>query len=194
MNTSSDYISVEDAGKLLSVSSRTVRNWIVAGKLPAISGKRGRLVSRADVLRIGTLTGKVPKTVESVSLSDESSDRSSAELPEERSVMSAATARDQLEAIRDEWLAPLIDRIGELEREAGRLTAEREHAQRQAEIATLEREAVKAERDALLAAQDALRSRLSALEEERAESPDEPMSTSEIQPQRPWWRFWERET
>ncbi len=40
-------------------------------------------------------------------------------------------ARSQLEAIRDEWLRPLVDRIGELEREAGRLQAEREAARRE---------------------------------------------------------------
>ncbi len=35
-------------------------------------------------------------------------------------------AQSQLEAIRDQWLMPLVERVGELEREVGRLDAERE--------------------------------------------------------------------
>ena len=34
-------------------------------------------------------------------------------------------ARSQFEAVRDAWLVPLVERIGALEREAGRLEAER---------------------------------------------------------------------
>ena len=45
-------------------------------------------------------------------------------------------ARSQLEAIRDEWLLPLVERAGALEREVGRLQAERDAAeQRRAELA-----------------------------------------------------------
>ena len=49
-------------------------------------------------------------------------------------------ARSQLGAVRDEWLAPLIERIGALEREAGRLEAGR------AAVAE-ERDRLRAERD-----------------------------------------------
>ena len=38
------------------------------------------------------------------------------------------SAAAQLAAIRDEWLQPLVDRIAELERQAGRLEAERDAA------------------------------------------------------------------
>jgi hypothetical protein len=51
-----------------------------------------------------------------------------------------ASARAQLEAIRDEWLAPLVDRIGNLERENGRLEAERDELRRRAEAAEAERD------------------------------------------------------
>ncbi len=44
-------------------------------------------------------------------------------------------ARQQLATIRDEWLAPLIARMGELERENGRLEAERDEQRRRAEVA-----------------------------------------------------------
>jgi len=43
----------------------------------------------------------------------------------------------------------------------------------------------------LRAERDALQSRLSALEEQQAESLDEPTSALETQPRRTWWRFWE---
>jgi len=164
MSSPSDYVSVEDAGKLLSVSSRTVRNWIASGKLPAISGNRGRLVTRADVLRIGSLTGKVPEDAESSSVSAMSSDTSSAELPEDASVASVVTARSQLEAIRDEWLAPLVAQITEQAETIGRVTAER----------------------------DALQARLRDVEAQQAQSPATTVPPPGTATQRVWWRVWER--
>jgi hypothetical protein len=50
--------------------------------------------------------------------------------------LSSATA--QMEAIRDQWLLPLVDRIGALERENGRLEQERDQV-------TRERDALQAE-------------------------------------------------
>jgi len=136
----------------------------------------------------------------------------------DRQAIIMASARSQLEAIRDEWLLPLVERIGTLERENGqlierdreqqevieRITAEfsasvasrnqaeadREHAQRQAEIIALEREAVEAERDALLGAQDALRSRVQELETASAESSAKPENGAPEAVQRAWWRRW----
>jgi len=191
MSSPSDYVSVEDAGKLLGVSSRTVRNWIASGKLPAISGNRGRLVARADLLRIGALTGKVPEMPEDASISERPSDASSTELPEASSVASVVTARSQLEAIRDEWLAPLVAQISDQAETIGRVTAERDQARIQAEMAALEREQIQAERDALQA-------RMSALETLQAESlmqvssaPETATSdatgTSRKRRQRRWW-------
>ena len=54
-------------------------------------------------------------------------------------------ARAQLEAIRDEWLAPLVDRIGNLERENGRLEAERDELRRRAEAAEAEQDALRSQ-------------------------------------------------
>lgn len=45
---------------------------------------------------------------------------------ERTSPVSPISERQHLDAIRDEWLQPLVNRIGELEREAGRLQAERD--------------------------------------------------------------------
>ena len=57
-----------------------------------------------------------------------------------------------LAAIRDEWLAPLVERIAELERQVGRLEAERDAARAAAGEAGRWAEFVGAERDQLRAA------------------------------------------
>ena len=87
-------------------------------------------------------------------------------------------AHQQLEVIRDTLLRPLIEqnerqqeRIAELEREAGRITAERDQAQRDRD--TLERRV----------------SDLEAFTVTYAGSADE---TPQPATQRVWWRFWER--
>jgi len=58
------------------------------------------------------------------------------------------SARSQLETIRDEWLQPLIDQIGALQFDNGRLTAERDAAARTQAVAERERlEAEQTRRD-----------------------------------------------
>ncbi|MDP9355693.1 MAG: hypothetical protein M3R02_10520 [Chloroflexota bacterium] len=84
-------------------------------------------------------------------------------------------ARSQLEAIRDEWLRPLVDRIGELEREAGRLQAERDALA--AQVADDRRMAdqlvnvLQAERDALQAEVERLRVRSEPVEPAASQGP-----------------------
>ena len=46
-----DFVAVEAAGKLAGISPRTLRHWIATGKLPAIPGKRGKLVRLEEVRR-----------------------------------------------------------------------------------------------------------------------------------------------
>lgn len=77
----------------------------------------------------------------------------------------------QLERIRDRWMRPLVDRIAELEREAGRLEAERDRARAERELAIRERdeashvlEVVTLERNALLVTRGRLRDRVKELE------------------------------
>jgi FtsZ-binding cell division protein ZapB len=100
-----------------------------------------------------------------------------------------ATATRQLEAIRDEWLAPLVAQISDQAETIGRVTAERDQARIQAEMVTLEREQIQSERDALQA-------RLSALEERHAESPMQassaPQTATDDATGVPWWQFWRR--
>ncbi len=48
--SNSDFVSVETAAEILSVSGKTIRNWIKAGKLPAYSA--GPKLLRINVLDI----------------------------------------------------------------------------------------------------------------------------------------------
>ncbi len=111
-------------------------------------------------------------------------------------------ARSQLEAIRDEWLRPLVDRIGELEREAGRLQAERDALA--AQVADDRRMADQLV-NVLQAEVERLKASTEPIEPEASESPllREPSApigppawraTGTTEPRRkPWWRqWWER--
>lgn len=74
----------------------------------------------------------------------------------------------QLEAIRDQWLQPLVTQIRELERDVGRLTAERDHAIH--------------ERDELKGAD---------ISREISAKPSSTVTETATPLRRPWWKFWE---
>ena len=91
-------------------------------------------------------------------------------------------ARSQLEAIRDEWLQPLIDQIRDAERTIGRLEAERDQAAQE---------------------RDALRAEFTAAHVTREGAPQDAIpvpprgeagswvweAIRDVQePERPWWR------
>lgn len=140
-----EYLPVEVAGNVAGISPRTLRSWVRNGKVPAIEGQRGKLVRLGDVLSLADLTGKsatLPATGRQPAgnagnparsaagnagkmATPVESDTDSDEYAATAGAVSAA-ARSQLEAIRDEWLRPLIDRTEELARENGRLQAEQD--------------------------------------------------------------------
>ncbi len=182
-----EYLSVEMAGQVSGIPPRTLRRWVRAGRLPATEGPRGKLVRLGDALALAELTGRQSATDRP---SDGQSDNPatyaghvtghvSDSLIEDHqeSAISGHTAaispaaRSQLEAIRDEWLAPLIDRIQSQAERIGRLEAERD--------------ALAAEVERLTSAQDAP----SAAPEPQGEAqPAERTSDTAV----PWWKFWER--
>src|SRR4051812_17355467 len=57
MDATDDQLSVEAAGRIAGVSPRTLRSWIVHGRLPAAGGQRGKLVRLADVLALTGANG-----------------------------------------------------------------------------------------------------------------------------------------
>ena len=107
-----------------------------------------------------------------------------------------ASARSQLEAIRDEWLAPLVAQITEQAEALGRLEAERDQARQSAETAIAARDQLQEERDDLIAVREALHARLSALEAQQAEPPTRassaPQTATDAATGGPWWMFWKR--
>ena len=184
------YVTVKMAAAMTGIPERTLRRWMTDGQLPAVAAKGGRLVALDDVERLASdARPRHGHDGHAANVADEVATATTAANP--------TTAEQQVSVIRDGLVAPLValterqqERIGELEREAGRTTAELDHARRQAEKAVLEREQIEAERDALLAAQDALRWRVGELEAHQSESFHEPTSTPETQLRRAWWQFW----
>ncbi len=182
-----EYLSVEMAGQVSGIPPRTLRRWVRAGRLPATEGPRGKLVRLGDALTLAELTGRQSATDRPpVGQSDnpatyaghvtgQVSDSLIEDHPEPamsgHTAAISPTARSQLEAIRDEWLAPLVDRIQSQAERIGRLEAERD-------ALAVEVERLKVAQDAAVAAQE----------------PQHEAATTNVTPDPsvPWWKFWER--
>ena len=161
-------LSVADAAQLLGVSPGAIRKRIERGQLPArkVAGQWRVILDTTGHDATGTTSATRPDVT---TRHDEDDKRDSIQAP-------PASAREQLEAIRDEWLAPLVaqiseqaEMIGQLRERAGRLQAER----------------------------DELRARLEALSVTQVvpEPQDEPQDRGFVYrvpepPTRPWWKFW----
>ncbi len=182
-----EYLTVEMAGHVSGIPPRTLRRWVRGGRLPATEGPRGKLVRLGDALALAELTGRQsatgrPPDGQSVNpatyaghvtghVSDSLVENDQEPAMTGHMAAISLAARSQLEAVRDEWLAPLVDRIQSQAERIGRLEAERN--------------ALAAEVERLKAAQDAPQAA--------------PLAPGEAQPREaapdtsvPWWRFWER--
>ncbi len=156
--TPADYVAVEFVGKAAGIPARTLRHWISTGKLAAIAGKREKPVSMGEVEQLARMIGKPVGNMASpagnpATSAEEAAGNVANGLPD--GALVSDLARRQLATIRDEWLAPLIERIGTLERENGRLEAEREQLRRRAEIAEAELLRRRIKLEAVQPAQDA---------------------------------------
>jgi len=206
MDTSTDtvtdmdtLVTAEEAAQLVGVSARTVRRWIQRGFLLAVATDDGQRVVPADLLAAKRAAGghghgrghghghHAPVTAMDT---DTDTDMSTP-----ATVSPAAVA--QLEAIRDQWLRPLMERSEELARENGRLAAERDAAARERDRAQEQLDADRSiadqlvdllqhERDAALAEV----ARLSAGPPTPA--PPIAVSAASVASPAPWWRFWDR--
>ena len=209
MNDEQQYIAVSVASKMTGIPERTIRHWVTSGKLAAMAGERGRLVRLDDVYRLAVMIGKLPGPLPGFSVAETvagTTATSPGNLAGETTVADIAPSTErQLEVIRDTLLRPQLEvierqqeRIAELEREAGRMTAERDALQRriaiQEEAAILEREQIQAERDALEARVHALQVRRRSAQDttalraiERDATPQTATETRQKPRQRRWW-------
>ena len=120
-------VTTSEAARLAGVSARTVRRWVQRGLLASVASDGGQLVSPADLPAAKAASGgghghghghgHVPVRGHGHGRVDTDTDTDT-DIPA-GAVSPAAVA--QLEAIRDEWLAPLVARIEELARENGTL-------------------------------------------------------------------------
>jgi len=137
-----DYVAIEVAGRVTGVPARTLRRWAEAGKVPVVAGTRKRLVRLEDVRRLAAMTGHQPDTADvSGAYAGQATGHVAEGVADDNIPPAGAVspaARSQLEAIRDEWLQPLIDQLRGAERTIGRLEAERDQAAQ-------ERDALRAE-------------------------------------------------
>ena len=122
---------------------------------------------------------------------DRETDRYADQEATTRVPMVSDAARAQLAAIRDEFVAPLVDRIGSLERENGRLEAERDQAARQRDELRAQVERLRAEE----ASRTQPEPPGAAERPEPASGPRRCVPPSEYLASAPWWRrLWRRVT
>ena len=127
-------VTTAEAAQLVGVNVRTVRRWIERGYLPAETSPHGSRVSPADLplaKQRAALAGGGGRPPLQYADNRGAREDSPFEVSDTRAgaypPAPTATAMAQLEAIRDQFIAPLVNRIEELGRESGRLTAERDH-------------------------------------------------------------------
>lgn len=124
-----NYVAIKVASEASGVPGRTLRHWVVRGKVAVINGHAGKLVRLDDVMRLAAMVGKIDGNATT-------EDGKDGKIAEYVATGVATSPRAQLTAVMDEWVLPLVERIGSLERENGMLTAERDALQRR--IETLE--------------------------------------------------------
>jgi hypothetical protein len=126
MVTDADAVTVttDEAARIASVSARTIRRWIQRGILPAKPTQDGYLVATADLAGVQAAAGQRSRS-RGHAVTDPITDAvttAATDMP----VTVNPNARAQLEAIRDEWLQPLVATISQQAERIGRLEAEQE--------------------------------------------------------------------
>lgn len=129
MTTGNDdeFVTVGNAAAVAGIPERTLRYWITNGKLPATSGKRGKLVRMGDVWHLAELTGKIPATNENQNTSAIATAGNVAAIEPEQWETFWAPIHER-ERERDRMIADQAERIGRLEAERDQLRIELEQA------------------------------------------------------------------
>ncbi len=188
-------MSARAAAGALGVNERTVRRWIDQGQLAAVKVRGSYRITFEEIerARVAVLGEDLGDVIEMPSARTEadiigSADtsgrgRSAADTAAAAGAAPGPTAisvaaRSQLEAIRDEWLRPIMERNEEMARENGRLQERVAGVERERDAALAEIERLKAAQDAPHAAQ----------EPQHGAQPVETAPDTSV----PWWKFWER--
>ncbi len=157
-------VTAAEAAALLGVSERTVRRRIAANGLPSVKAGRSRLI---------------PVSAVTVSPVDDTADTA------------AVVPRHDTPDSESATVLALGDRIGGLEREVGRLTAELAAAQAQLAALPAGQDAPRTQPAAPGAAEvpaPAFTPAVAAWRERTTRAVD----VDAAEPAPPWWRFWER--
>ena len=165
------------ASHLAGIPERTLRNWVAAGKLPAIDGPRGKLVRLGDVRALAELTGRSVAAIRPVAGQSRPATDAATLAGQVGEAAGhggdVATDPDRMAAAVGAMLAPALAAAAEREAALARALGRAE-----------------AERDALRAEVDRLRSEQVA----PVAAPGAPHATEPAgpapSPPRPWWRFW----
>jgi excisionase family DNA binding protein len=120
-------VATDEAARIAGVSARTIRRWIQRGILPAIPTQDGYLIAAADLAGVQTGAGQRSRSRGHAATGTDADT--------DTLVTVNPNARAQLEAIRDEWLAPLVAQITTQAERIGHLEAERDELQRRVEAA-----------------------------------------------------------
>jgi len=133
MDTDAATVTTEEAARRAGVSPRTIRRWIQRGVLPATVTPDGYLIAAGDLGSAAAGAGQGPRP-RSHAVTDAATSAAT-DTDMATPVIVNPTARAQLEAIRDEWLAPLVAQITTQAEQIGHLEAERDELQRRVEAA-----------------------------------------------------------
>ncbi len=191
-------LSARAAAGELGVNERTVRRWIDQGQIAAVKvrGSYRIAVEEIERARIAVLGEGLGDVIEaptrartdtpdrpgmsgqarSAAPTAAAADAADAADAASGSMTVSPAARSQLEAIRDEWLRPIMERNEELARENGRLQERVVGVER-------ERDHLRAEVERLRAAQDA------ALAAPEPQHGAQPVETAPA-PSSSWWASW----
>ncbi len=138
-DTDAATVTTEEAARRAGVSPRTIRRWIQRGVLPATVTPDGYLIAAGDLGSAAAGAGQRSRprghAVTDAVTDAATSAATMAATDMATPVIVNPTARAQLEAIRDEWLAPLVAQITTQAERIGHLEAERDALQRRVEVA-----------------------------------------------------------
>ncbi len=132
-DTDTATVTTEEAARRAGVSPRTIRRWIQRGVLPATVTPDGYLIAAGDLGSAAAGAGQRSRPRGHAVTDAATSAATDTDMATPVTVN--PNARAQLEAIRDEWLAPLVAQITTQAERIGHLEAERDELQRRVEAA-----------------------------------------------------------